>query len=140
MFTDPVAALFLGVLTLFPAAMVVFFLVSAVTSGGIRFFPVPVIAQRVVFSVLAGIAFWVGWSDGNSLFLWFVVLSTLALGLQHGGPKHWCDGKVRGVWLRPLAVRSQEREAGRLVLVLENGVRLGVPDNAANRAFLETLG
>lgn len=139
MFNDPAAVAVLWVLCLFPLGMAAFFLVSALLPGGIRFRPLPVTDQRILFLVLFGIALYIGWSGGNPVFLAFVALSTLALALQHAAPKRWVDGKVAGVWFKPLAIRGLEQEGGRTVVVLELGFKFLIPATPSNQAFLAVL-
>lgn len=139
MFTDPTVALVLGAFCVFPGAMALYFVACALWGRGLRFRPEPTTSQRVLFFVLAGIALYLGWDGGSTVFLWFVVLSVTALILQHSAPKHWTEGRVCGVWLRPLAVRGVEREGRGVVLCLEHGFRLRVPDVPANQALLSLI-
>jgi hypothetical protein len=131
--------LVLGALCLFPLAVTVHGLFWALVPGGVKFRPGPLTSQRGVFLVLAGIGLVLAVVAASPGFLAFVGVATVTVAVQHLAPKAWVAGRVAGVGFRPLAVDSIEREGRRVVLVLERGYRLVVPDTPDNQKFLTGL-
>lgn len=131
--------LVLGAFCLFPLAVTVYGVGWSLVPGVTKFRPAPLTSQRGVFLVLVGLGLALGFGAPSPGFVLLVSLSTVAVAVQHLAPKAWVAGRVWGVWFRPLAVDSIEREGRHLVLVLERGYRLVVPETRYNQTFLNGL-